>query len=155
MPTEWMSVFCGVLVLVVFLGPIVAMLIWRRLHPAEEQVLTPEQENAVRRQGNAFGILIFLQFGLFGIGWGIVKLFPALEEQVKTVGFAILFVAAIIVGFYIAISSIVDQISMFTGRRGWYRHEYPTGSAAIQWGIFILVVIGLVLYVAWLKLTGQ
>jgi hypothetical protein len=36
-----------------------------------------------------------------------------------------------------------------------FTYEYPTGPAAIQWGIFILVVIGLALYVAWLKLTGQ
>lgn len=151
MPNDWTPIFCGSVFLVIALSFIVLGVIWERARRKEEEPLTTEQAEAVRKQGDALGIAFFATVILGAALWGIAQVFPAFENQIPLIFQPIVFIVYIVAGIYISLSSIRNQVSMFRGR--WT--GYPKGEEAVSGGIGLLVVIGVILYIAWLKITGQ
>jgi hypothetical protein len=152
MQYDWTPIFCGSAFLVIALTIIAFIVIQEKARRKQEEPLTPEQATAVLRQGNVLGCSIFVVWILGAIFWGIGQILPAIKDQLPLIFQPIFFILAVGVGIYLAVSAIKDQISGLH-RRGY--GKYMKGQAAVTWGIGVLMVIAVILYVAWIKITGH
>ncbi len=151
MPNDWTPIFCVSAFLVIALTLIIVMVIWER-RTRIEQEFTSEQTDALRRQGNmvggAFFVMVILGLLLNFIAW----VFPGIKDQIPVIMQPILTILGLGVGFYLGISAIKHEVSILRGRG---QRKYPQGQAAVTTGIGILAIIGVILYIIWLKLTGN
>lgn len=139
--------------LVVFVVGTIIWLIARQFPYDPYEGMDDEQIAAIKRQGNAQGCSFFILVGFGAISYLILQVFPTATEQVRVFMGAIIFLVAIGSFGYIGISSIRNQASILL--RGGSSRKFSKGQGAVQMGIFTLVLIGLALYVAWVKLTGK
>ncbi len=149
-----MEIFAYICVFVLFvfaLGTSIWLIV-RRLPYNAYEGMTDEQITAIDHQNNVLSWAFFISLILASIFYIFLQLFPDKEELVTPLGTVLSFVMSFVVFGYIGISSIRYRASILTGRS---KKMFIKGQSAVQMGIFILVLIGLALYVAWVKLTGQ
>ena len=145
--------YIGIFVLVVFVIGTIIWLIARQFPYDPYEGMSDEQIAAIKRQGNAQGCSFFILVGCGTISYLILQIFPNAQEQVRLFMGAIIVLVMVGSFGYIGISSIRNQASILLRERS--KKTFSKGQGAVQMGIFTLVLIGLALYVAWVKLTGR
>ena len=151
MPSNWIPIIYISGLCLFALALFLLLVAWARVLKSREEPLTPEEKRAQHRQGNVLGCVIFMVWGLMAIFWGIGQVFHVEKEQLQGVFLPIVFVLAIGGGIYLAVSAIRDRISVIGNRGG----PPMKGQDAVTWGIGLLAIIAVVLYVVWLKINGQ
>jgi hypothetical protein len=117
---------------------------------------SPEEQQALVRQGNALGLPVIVLFVLGGLCIGLKWLFQTINVSSADwmVSFVSLFFVVAIMGavIYVAISSMKNGISIMRGRG---QREYPQGGNAVWAGISFLIIGLVAIFVWWMAVTGQ
>ena len=143
---------CISAIIMLALAPILWALFRRFPSRVDDEDLTPEQVDAVVRQGNALGLAFFFNLFAMGIGYFGTRFFPMAKETITLLAGILLALLQTGVSIYLGVSAIRYQVFWFRNRGS---RKYPTRGAAIGWGVVVLLAMVVGWYLLLVKALGR
>lgn len=143
---------CISVIIMLALAPILWALFRRFPSRVDDDDLTPEQVDAVVRQGNALGLAFFFNLLVAGSEYFGARSFLAAKEAVMLLGGIVLALLQTVIGIYLGVSAIRYQVFWFRNRGS---RKYPRGGAAIGWGVAVLLAVVVGWYLLLVKVLGR